>query len=187
MYFVGKLTSQLQNGIISAMLERIRSFLSSEIASKPKNWEEEVARSYRILNFQLQKAKEAQDSNPESFLSLEHAQRVRTRIGNFKETVINVAREEGFIFVYPEYIPIILGDRSYCYLPPNNKLIETGDRVVGVNFGGFISIPDIDSGVDVDEATWCLDKNLVNFISKQLLAMLPMASSRRILDPKIKY
>ena len=164
------------------MIDRLRGFLPPRIVERSRDWEGLVSNSLRILRFQMQLAEEAKKSD--NFQAEEHAKRVRGRIGNLKDLVIDTAAKENSISSYPEFLAVE-SDRTYFYIPDANKLISANEQVIARGVGGFISVPDLTSAIDIDEKTWCLDKALVGNIAKGIINLLPRDSSRRILSQPI--
>lgn len=146
------------------MFERFRDFLSLELVDKPKEWEDSVVKSIEILRFQMDTAKVA--SNLDNFQAQEHSQRVKTRVGNLKDEVINIAGKERSIFVYPRWIPV-QSSRTYYYIPAHNKLKFAEEQLVANGISGFLSIPNLASPMgDIDETIWCLDRKIVEDIAR---------------------
>ena len=157
--------------------ERVKGFFPQEV-DKPRDWELGVLNSYKILAYQIQLAEEAKLTS--NFMAEEHAGRVKTRIGNFKDIVLELAQTEHSIMAKPQYMEIESGEVAYFYYPKENTLGHA--RYQGVRTpSGAVLYPASDVKSDIDETTWCLDKNLVTNLAVNLIGLLPPKSSRRIL------
>lgn len=163
------------------MIDRIRGILPPRAVEKPRDWEDSVAKSLTVLNFQLQSAEEAKEKAGEAFMAEKHAEWVRGRVKNLKDVVLETAAKERSIFQYPQFIAVE-SDKTYFYIPNANKLISAREQAVVNGVGKVSYVPDLTSAEDVDEKTWCLDRVLVENLAKELVALLPKKSSKRILE-----
>ena len=165
--------------MIDRFRERFKGFLQTQDKTEtPKYWEREVSNSYRSLRFQMQLTQEARVL--ESFQKGEHANRIKTRIRNLKDTVFDIAGKEISIKNPPRFI-WAESDKVYFYLPADDKLIFSRHEAVRSVNEGIEFIPVLPSAVDIDETVWCLDKVLVESLARNIVSLLPRKNAYRIL------
>ena len=159
------------------MFERLRELFPLK-DEKPKDWEDVVLNSYKILKNQIQLAEEAKIKS--NFLQEEHASRIKTRVNNLKSIVLDSAARERSLLSFPQFLELEVDQVPYFYYPGTNTLGHAKYMGVGSPIGfGFYPASDVKS--DVNYTTWCLNKGLVENLALNLIGLLPTKSSIRIL------